>query len=95
MADSMFSGVTLGTTSRHLAVKYPDWRQMRGGPAGQLELRVAGAVTGGHPVVVLRQHRALPVHQHGTERLVPGRERLGGQFHAAAQVGQFVVLHHG
>jgi hypothetical protein len=39
-------------------------RQVCGRPAGQLELRVPGVVSGGHLVVTLSEHRAVRAYQH-------------------------------
>lgn len=68
---------------------------MRRRPAGQLELRVAGPVTGGNPVVVLGQDRAVRAHEDRPERLVAGVERLGRELDAPAQMLQLGFTHHG
>src|SRR5690606_17831754 len=57
---------------------------------GDLELRMAGAVAVLHPVAVGEALGALRVHEHRTEGLVPGVDRLSGEVHAAAQVSAVI-----
>lgn len=61
--------------------------------AAQLELRVAGPVTRGHPVVVLGEDGPVRGDEHGPERFVARFQGLGSQLHAAAQIPQFSLVH--
>ena len=54
-------------------------RQVFTRPAGQLELRMAGAVPGQHVVVVLEKDLAVGGDQHRAERLVADVDGLGGE----------------
>ena len=66
--------------------------EVRGRPAGEFELGVAGPVTAGHPVVVLGEHRAVAGDQH---RAAAHVEEIGGTqaiARAAAEAGIPVVI---
>src|SRR5580704_13287472 len=64
---------------------------VRRGPAGQLDLRMESRVSSAVlAVAVLGQHPAVAGDEHRAEREIPGLDRLGRQFYAAAQVPQIL-----
>src|SRR5690606_5738008 len=65
-----------------------------GGPASDGELGVLGAVAARHSVAILESDPTVAVDQHRTERLVAGRERLGGELDAPLQVAEVGRVDH-
>ena len=59
---------------------------VRGGPARELELGVAGVVAAADVVALLAQHLPVASHQDRPERLIPRLQRLTRQLHAAPQM---------